>query len=397
MPADRPSARTLALFMLTASSATLGLPEYACAQTPATQWEWQEARRLGLDELIEFTRISDVAIDGRGRIWVGQPMDHRILRIDGDGEVSSLGRRGGGPGEYRDVHELTRHRNLLTVFDHDQSRLTVLDEEGTVLETHGIVLQSADGGMSIPAAPRALLSDSTFLVAPEPMQPASEARLYSWDPSSEGLAMIASLRPQDGPVRVENSYIRGNFRPLVTTGDLWVVDPTGGGIVVVQRPPVLRERNQTSSNHFTVFKLDPHGDTVFIRRMAYQTQRIDPEGARQEMGKRFSTLAAAVAAPVAMSEDVVFDALMEQMPMPRGSQPAVDRLIAGEDGTIWLRRGAFGEREAEWLVLGKDGEPVATTILPTAVKLHAASAERLVVSGKGEYDVPIVILLTRRN
>ena len=80
----------------------------------------------------------DMVHDGRGRYFVkaGWPVT-RVLVYDSDGKLASVwGRQGDGPGEYRSIGQLLMLRgDSLGVLDESNSRLTVLNADGTVART----------------------------------------------------------------------------------------------------------------------------------------------------------------------------------------------------------------------------------------------------------------------
>lgn len=80
----------------------------------------------------------DIVQDGRGRYFVraGWPVT-RILVYDSDGNLASVwGRQGDGPGEYRNIGQLLMLRgDSLGVLDQSNSRLTVLNADGSIART----------------------------------------------------------------------------------------------------------------------------------------------------------------------------------------------------------------------------------------------------------------------
>ena len=99
--------------------------------------------------------------DGRGRYFVraGFPVN-RILAYDSEGDLESVwGRRGDGPGEYRSIGQLLMlHGDSLGVLDQINTRLTVLNTDGSVARTQRLPIN--------PYPQRIVqLDDGTFVVA----------------------------------------------------------------------------------------------------------------------------------------------------------------------------------------------------------------------------------------
>lgn len=102
----------------------------------------------------------DVVHDARGRYFVraGWPVN-RILVYDSDTNLESVwGRDGEGPGEYRSIMQLLMLRgDSLGAFDQANSRLTVLNADGTVARTQLLpvnpyphqIAQLADGSIVV--------------------------------------------------------------------------------------------------------------------------------------------------------------------------------------------------------------------------------------------------------
>ncbi|HKK26489.1 MAG TPA: 6-bladed beta-propeller [Gemmatimonadota bacterium] len=93
---------------------------------------WEEAFRVGGS--LEDTLLQGparLAADARG-VWVADPMAGRILRFDHEGRlVRAVGRRGGGPGEFRSMRDLEADPDgRAWVLDRADARVTILDPAG---------------------------------------------------------------------------------------------------------------------------------------------------------------------------------------------------------------------------------------------------------------------------
>lgn len=96
-----------------------GLPEPGdAAQVPA----------LGPSVVIDgdFGKISDVEVDRRARIYVADQQAARVAVFDMSGaRLAVVGGSGSGPGEFTYLNDLEIAGDVLSVFDHGSSRLTV--------------------------------------------------------------------------------------------------------------------------------------------------------------------------------------------------------------------------------------------------------------------------------
>lgn len=111
-----------------------GCPASGQSDTPA-RLQLVETLRLG-DETDSdspvFGRIEGlVAIDGNGRIFVGEGQDPKVFVFDADGTLAAaLGRQGDGPGEFTGLAQVhTGPGDTLFVFVYYQSRVSVFEPE----------------------------------------------------------------------------------------------------------------------------------------------------------------------------------------------------------------------------------------------------------------------------
>lgn len=86
--------------------------------------KWRLEQDLDLND--EFGKITSLAVDARGNVYVADAMNHRVDVFAPDGsQVSSIGRRGDGPGEFRTVtHVAVGRGDTLFVFDAQAQRVT---------------------------------------------------------------------------------------------------------------------------------------------------------------------------------------------------------------------------------------------------------------------------------
>lgn len=84
-----------------------------------------------------FGRVSDVAIAPDDRVYVLDGIAQEVRVFDFDGRhVRTIGREGGGPGEFRGAYALAHDaQGRLWVADESQARYSVFDTAGTFVET----------------------------------------------------------------------------------------------------------------------------------------------------------------------------------------------------------------------------------------------------------------------
>ena len=84
-----------------------------------------------------FVLISDVAVNSKGDIYVADRKLNEIRKFNKDGKhLSTLGRRGQGPGEFQSIHIVSVNtRDDLIVFDNMLERVSIFSDNGEHKET----------------------------------------------------------------------------------------------------------------------------------------------------------------------------------------------------------------------------------------------------------------------
>lgn len=107
--------------------------------TASAAWQVVEELRLGTqqeDAPDLFGNVASLALDAERRIWVldDQAMEIRIFDRDGR-YIRTVGREGGGPGEFRAPQAIHRAPDgTMWVPDPQNNRLSIFDTSGTYLE-----------------------------------------------------------------------------------------------------------------------------------------------------------------------------------------------------------------------------------------------------------------------
>jgi sugar lactone lactonase YvrE len=115
--------------------------EGAGAWAPGQEWRLGETARIGADgegNGVELGNIVGVALDPMGRVWVADAQAFAVHVFDSAGKhVRTLGRKGGGPGEYSQLAGMAWGPDgKLWVQDAGNARFTVYDTAGRVVATH---------------------------------------------------------------------------------------------------------------------------------------------------------------------------------------------------------------------------------------------------------------------
>jgi hypothetical protein len=360
------------------------------SSTNAQTVTWNAVPDLRIGDLhrpdYALSRVSDVAVGEDGSIFVSQP-DERVIRVyDHKGRFArSIGREGGGPGEFRSVDTLTITPRGLLALDKSQRRLTLFTIAGRYVTSWGIPPHQY-GESRAGTAPRAILADGSLPVVPSYRSRGDEASilvpLLQFDSTLNFQRNLAWLTFDDHSVRVQVDRLVSYVRQPVSSHTLWSIPHDRRGIVVVERTfPTSR-----TSGTFNIARINLAGDTVGNRQYRVPARRI-PRAA------------------IADSLRMLIDRVASMTPFPREQltalyekgwrvpefQPPVDRVVPGPDGTVWLRRGAYMEDEATWWVIDSDGEIEAQVLMPSRVHILRVDSEHLWGIEKGEFDEQYVV------
>jgi hypothetical protein len=153
--------------------------------------------------------------------------------------------------------------------------------------------------------------------------------------------------------------------------------PDGRSFVFIRQRPADADAPAT----FRVVQVTFVGDTVFSRDVAYE-----PIGVEQSV--KDSVVRAVTGEGDNRRPADVVKARMEAAPIP-DYYPPVKAIVQGSDGSTWLHM--QGPQTGEWLVLGKDGTPLARASGPVELQAHAVDANHVWGVELNEYDVPSVV------
>lgn len=118
-------------------------------------WRLSVAGRIGgarVEGEAAFGRVTDVALDALGRVWVADDMQKQLKVFERNGTfVRAIGRQGGGPAEFEGIAGFDwSPQGLLWVLDAGNARFAVYDTAGNLIATHprksGVTVAPWPGG-----------------------------------------------------------------------------------------------------------------------------------------------------------------------------------------------------------------------------------------------------------
>lgn len=332
----------------------------------------------------EFTEITQVAARG-GTVYVLQKGEQEIRMFDSSGRhLRTIGRRGGGPGEFEALQSFGLLRDTLWSIDANLRRVSLFTVMGKLLAT--IPFESATpklsaGGKFFFSYPMALLRDGTVLGFGGTAASAIAAGLVTTAPI---LRLTRSGRTIDtlGWVSVRNAdmILRSAKATMYrkqpfTDVPLTVYAATAERVYVVER----QVATTLAPNYYRVTAIRPNGETAWVKRYAYTPIRLEPsvaDSVRRSLGQ-------------ALRHRFPQQEIDRAMFVPAFQTPITGG-IAGEDGTLWLRREDTGD-SVEYAVLGDDGEERARVRVARQVQLKWVSGSTAWGAELDDNDVPALV------
>jgi hypothetical protein len=289
-------------------------PKTGLWEETGAPWRVEEVFRIGRIEGTGpdvFGRVSALAVDGSGRVWVFDRQAEEFRVFDAEGKyVRTVGRKGGGPGEFRGVIGLAwGPGGNLWLADPANGRFTVIDTAGHFVTSHPEI-----GSVSIAPWPGGFDAEGHFLTyVPDPDRPfgLDGILLVVYDSAMTPLDTIVPPRWQ-GPAN-EFVYRRGQMSVSTSIpfspGVLWRLMPSGHIWFAL-------------TGEYRIFEIGSSGDTV------------------REISRDFDPV------PVTSAEIESAVAGLEWFTRQGGridrsripnTKPALDDFWVGRDGTLWVR------------------------------------------------------------
>lgn len=363
-------------------------------QTPgaAERWMLVPDLRVGSADRPNYslTQVWDLGVDDRGSIYVAQPMEAAVRVYDKEGRfVTTIGSGGPGPGEFGLPAKLGWRGDTLWVLDGSRHAISMFGPGGEYVGSVSFLTPSgsdllrhfspgtllADGSvLSIPPTPSQFIADGLVRFLP----------IIRLDRDGVVLDTISQLSVRNSSLTVRSpAPWRGSMhsRQPLSDAPLHVVTRDGTALLLVDRSTT----ETPGPARFRITKVDPRGDTIYSRDYAYSPRPIPPAWVDSLLDSQVARSAERFPSPAAARE-AVRDALF----LPPYFPP-VSAVVAGRDGTIWLRREQAGGTVATWNVLDASGELLAVTTAPQHLQIYAADAEFAWGVEHDEMDIPYVV------
>lgn len=345
-----------------------------------------EALRLGgpdAPEPLAFEASPAFTVGRDGDLFVLHRTRGSVARVGRDGEpVRWIGSRGPGPGEFQSPGGLGLAGDTLWVRDFPSPRIVLFDESGEHVDSR-LAPYAFGYAFANPQGASALVHGGRLLVVPGASVLGIEGSIelpvllgfpgsVAWDT----LFAVRSPRGQIGGIQV----------PRPPEPPLFSVSPGGSRIVVVDWPNaaegevriVIRDLEAGASREISL-GLPSLPVTPQVRDSI-----VDAVGRHMD-----GVVGRALDAGIPASElpDTDRTEIMQALSLPDYRSP-MDGVVAGRDGTTWLRPSGG---EGRWLVLAPDGDPWFTVPFRPGTDLRHASSTEAWTTEEDELGVAYIV------
>lgn len=333
-----------------------------------------------------LSNVWAVAVSEDGHVFMSEPQFARVVAFNPDGTFSRVvGGRGSGPGEFRIPGGLTWRGDSLAVTDF-QRGISLFAPDLTFASLIAFTIN--DGSSPFGVRPLFPLADGSVAAlgpAPNSQVTSSSVTHETWLKTSrdgvitDTLAVLA-LEGRLYSVRYKDRS-RSGTHP-VGWAPLLAAPPTGTPLVIVDRPPATGGGVAT----YRVLRVGLDGDTLDAATLEYDPVPL--------LAGQVDSIALAMARGWAESMNAPVSAvaaeIASQIEWP-AYQPPVTTVLAGRDGSVWLRREIVGASSARWEVLDEDLSPIGWVELPLGLELKVVARDRVYGIELDDLDVPSVV------
>jgi 6-bladed beta-propeller len=320
----------------------------------------------------QFTWVAGALRLSDGTLWVGDGPSSELRVFDPAGRyLRTVGRKGGGPGEFAGLAALfLLPGDTVAAHDYQGARVTFFAPSGAV--ARAVVLGPMDG--TLPPRPLGVFGDGGMVVAPL----YNPSFVPSPQPSRDSvlLARFSAAGAQTGALRriagEETITVMGGgmaMRPAIPFGGNTYVAVSGGRVLVGDNARYELAEHGADGRLARLVRRDPPRDPVTPGdRAAWLAER------RAGLGARFRE---------AQEE------MLRGLPFP-AHKAWFHALLLDPAGNAWVERNAAPGPAVPWDVFDPEGRFLGTVQVPAGLRLTQVGADFVVGVAKDEMQVPQV-------
>jgi hypothetical protein len=351
----------------------------ASAQT-AARWQLVEELRLGegVNGVITFSRIVAIVPGANGAFYVADTQERTVRLFEKDGRLATtIGRDGSGPGEFRMIARAGLLGDTLWAVDQQLRRVSLFTATGVFRRSFDLPMIGTLRVTVGAVLPDATIAQTTTQITTAGSNVGWANLLVRLHGNGRSADTIAVLKPGVGDW-IYRGTTGGETWAVVlnnplSDGSLFDASSNGQTLVVVHR-----EAGSAQGSAFEVVRIDATGRALWTRTLPYSPRALSTsvkDSLIKSAGSRSSN-----------------EREIRAIAKFPAHIPTISRVVAGEDGTIWLRREEFGRSGvAEWNVMSRNGQLIARLETPKALQVHAATAQQVFGVLPDENDVPVVV------
>jgi hypothetical protein len=332
------------------------------------------------DEVYQLFSATDALRLSDGRIVVANAGTHELRFYAADGShIQSVGRQGGGPGEFQRISRLDRLAgDTIAVWDMAAVRLTFFAPDGKFVRSVSPALIDQDFGQY-----HGTFGDGSFVLRPD--------------------FVVSSLASGDGLRRDTAAYSRydgtgGAFLDTiaVTAGTEVLVQPSEDGMISVSSMPFAREPHLVVhgdhayfgvSDRFEIRVVDSEG---VIRRIIRLDADLTP--VTDADVRRYAEANAARRLPPRERDDsgAVRAMVQTMLGQPRPETfPMFNALVVDDIGVLWVRElGRPGSEAPEhWVVFDTAGRLLGTVQVPRRFQVFQIGPDFVLGRARDDLDI----------
>lgn len=310
----------------------------------------QELEIRETDEWL-FGQIGSMAVDANGRLYVADSGQMHIKVFGPDGMLMGrLGRKGRGPGEFREITDIAVRENLLAVLDEESHYIAFFNTE-TMDHTDGFTFEpvTTESGHGNPRQIMLLPRDHLAIV---------NIQIPSTQNVDKPRNDFVSIYTRDGKVVTDRMLERPPDEMLVRK-------PTERSVRVADRPYGRR----------SLYRAGPGGHIYYCWTDRLEITRFDASG------RRMAVLSQDVhRAPASGNSDranMLKKYMSEYQATPHETWPAVEDFLVDERDRLWVKVRSGNENNLRWVVYSLDETVAFSFTLPGDERVGAVRNDRV--------------------
>lgn len=367
------------------------------AQAVPAKWVVAREISIGSNDRPKYalTEVDDIQISHDGSIYVLQGLERKVRVYSRTGSyLREFGRQGEGPGEFGNPTGMGWIEDTLWIADSRLQRVSFFDTEGNFLESAPLAYDPPGPRFNSTVA-QAVFSDGSIVLRPwTPARRVASGEISSVPilrvpPGDRALDTLLTLPLQHEMLSIHigsitsplNAYIAQPFSDT----PLWTPLTGRDGILTLER-----RASGVDIPTVRLSRITPQGERRDLATIERPGTLLTRAVSASRLGKLSSDVFHGSRGRIA-SVQAALELVEERLYWPEFVPPATD-LLAGLDGSIWIRLEDLPERPfVEWMILSERGELQATLCLPSDFRVMQADGSRIWGVVYDEWDVPQVI------